>query len=102
MDVVANGHSGLTEPRLRFTHPKQTVMPTFLPLDCLFWRSKVTLKLKEPEVEPSLPMQLVVADEAHPPEVDGLAKDAEMPLEELMRRYGYVGVNEVQTGLCRD
>lgn len=27
-------------------------------------------------------------------EVDGLAKDAELPIEELMRRYGYVGANE--------
>ncbi|KAG8735851.1 swr1 complex component [Ceratobasidium sp. 414] len=29
-------------------------------------------------------------------EVDGLAQDAEMPLEELMRRYGYVGTGEAQ------
>lgn len=28
-------------------------------------------------------------------EVDGLAKDAELPIEELMRRYGYVGADEV-------
>ncbi|QRV98355.1 DNA-dependent ATPase [Ceratobasidium sp. AG-Ba] len=108
MDVVANGHSRSNGTPVEVHTPKTNghadVSSSVLASSGV---RKLTLKLKEPEAEP-YPVQTTRrsrrgtstvngADDSDS-EVDGLAKDAEMPLEELMRRYGYVGVNEVQTG----
>ncbi|KAG9089611.1 swr1 complex component, partial [Ceratobasidium sp. 392] len=69
---------------------------------------KLTLKFKASEISndspaprtrssrrTSISTPAATADDSDS-EVDGLAKDAEMPLEELMRRYGYVGRGETQ------
>ncbi|KAG8703670.1 swr1 complex component [Ceratobasidium sp. 395] len=63
---------------------------------------KLTLKLKASTVDSPAPRRTststpIAGAEDSDSEVDALAKEAEMPLEELMRRYGYVGVDEAQT-----
>lgn len=65
---------------------------------------KLTLKVKSPEAAQETRRRSSRHTSVTKPgsvdndsgsEADGLARDAEMPLEELMRRYGYVGANEV-------
>ncbi|CAE6471948.1 unnamed protein product [Rhizoctonia solani] len=60
---------------------------------------KLTLKLKSPEPtaresrRARRAARMTEADSDS--EMDGLAQDAEVPLEEIMRQYGFVGINEV-------
>ncbi|CAE6443708.1 unnamed protein product [Rhizoctonia solani] len=62
---------------------------------------KITLKLKSPEPVFKQPRR----SSRHAPreipddsgsEVCDLAKDAEIPLEEIMKRYGFIGINEAE------
>ncbi|KAF8756763.1 SNF2 family N-terminal domain [Rhizoctonia solani] len=67
---------------------------------------KLTLKLKSPEAalgESRRTSRRVPKAVLYEPssEVDGLAKDAEIPLEEIMRRYGFVGINEAEAEQSR-
>ncbi|KAH7334735.1 SNF2 family N-terminal domain-containing protein [Rhizoctonia solani] len=60
---------------------------------------KLTLKLKSPEPtaresrRSRRALKAAAADSDG--EVDGLARDAEIPLEEIMKQYGFVGINQV-------
>ncbi|KEP53382.1 helicase SWR1 [Rhizoctonia solani 123E] len=61
---------------------------------------KLTLKLKSPESIPKESRRssrriLRTAGGDPDSEADDLVKEAEIPLEEIMRRYGFIGINEV-------
>ncbi|CAE6502352.1 unnamed protein product [Rhizoctonia solani] len=61
---------------------------------------KLTLKLKSPDPVPkesrrSSRHASKMAENDSDSEVNGLARDAEIPLEEIMRQYGFVGINEI-------
>ncbi|KAG8733243.1 swr1 complex component [Ceratobasidium sp. 423] len=61
---------------------------------------KLTLKLKSPDPAPkesrrSSRHASKMAENDSDSEVNGLARDAEIPLEEIMRQYGFVGIHEI-------
>ncbi|CAE6457974.1 unnamed protein product [Rhizoctonia solani] len=100
---ATNGHyttSGTSNPSTpRSTAAIQTDSPLTAPTPPVV--RKLTLKLKSPEPvlgesrHSSLGASKATPDDSGS-EVDGLTRDAELPLEEIMQRYGFVGIKEAE------
>ncbi|CAE6405730.1 unnamed protein product [Rhizoctonia solani] len=102
--ITTNGHHKTDDTSIPSTPSKfiaQSHLPLTGPTPPVV--RKLTLKLKSPEPVPSEARRssrrsLRMAEGSSDSEIDDLAKDAEIPLEEIMRRYGFIGVNEVGAG----
>ncbi|CAE6417990.1 unnamed protein product [Rhizoctonia solani] len=99
--ITTNGHHETNTP-IPSTPPSISAMrihpPSIAPTPPVV--RKLTLKLKSPESAPKESRRssrriLRTAGGDSDSEVDDLAREAEIPLEEIMRRYGFIGINEV-------
>ncbi|CAE6506413.1 unnamed protein product [Rhizoctonia solani] len=100
--ITTNGHHTINGTSTPSTPPSTSVMqmepPSIAPTPPVV--RKLTLKFKSPEPVPKESQRssqriLRIAAGDSDSEADGLARDADIPLEEIMRRYGFVGINEV-------